>query len=177
VSFYSLFDRDSSFPQTKPAEYGKPEYFCAYTRAGPNVGDYLVDQSDGTTWFIIDQEALTPSKVVKCNATVDFFRPGTPAPSNPSVKNYSRASPQGDGLPIAQQWPISLLSGSRGEKSLSGVPEAGREPWFNVIIPIIPGVRLRTDDKFVDEAGFRYQISACELTNLGYRGTARLDEG
>jgi hypothetical protein len=176
-SFFAYFDRDSTFPATKAAEYGKPEYFVAYDRGGPNVGDYLVGATD--TYFIINQDDLTPSKVVKTNATVDFYRPGAVAPTDPvNYSKFREESAAGFGNLIATGWPISLLSGSRGEKAtLAGtLPDASRQPWWNWLCPAIPGVRLRTDDKFMDENGTRYQISGCESTDLGYRGTAQLEQ-
>lgn len=175
-SFQAYFDRDPLFTARKPDEYGKPEYYVAYDRGGPSVGDYLV--SDADTYFIINQKALTPSKVVLTNAIVDFYRPGAAAPTDPSqYADYVEESAGGFGQMIAQQWPISLLTGSRGEKSTLELPDSGRMPWFGWLCPSIPGVRLRVDDKFEDENGFRYQISAVESSGLGYRGTAQIAQG
>lgn len=182
-TYLCLFDRDSKFSAKLAAEYGKPEYFVAYNRTGPKVGDYFSNGTD--TYFIIDQKVETPSKCVLCNATASFYRPGAAAPiegnSTDPAADYSdyvssNTANAGDGLPLGMNWPISLLTGSRGEKDVTNLPLSGRQPWVNVLCPAIPGVRLVSDDQFIDDVGNRYQISAAELTPLGYRITAQLAE-
>jgi hypothetical protein len=113
---------------------------------------------------------------------VSFYRPGPNVPTDPSqFKAFRQESTAGLGNLIAEGWPISLLTGSRGEKASTGnvLPDAGRQPWWNFLCPAIPGIDgiLRADDKFMDQNDFKYQISACELTELGYRGTAQLIQG
>jgi len=167
-SFQCYFDRDPTFPTKRAREYGKPEYFCAYDRAGPQVGDYLVGTD---TYVIIDQDDLTPSKVVMCNTLVDFYRPG------PTSINGVRETTKGLGTMIAQQWPVSLLAGSRGEKATIDLPDAVRQPWVTILCPTIPGVILMNGDKLQDSSGNKYQISMPEDTLLGNRLTAKMDMG
>ena len=170
------FDRSPSFTARMASEYGKPEWFCAYDRTsdGPGVGDYISDGTD--TYFIAAQDSLTPSKTISCNAQVDFYRPGTKAPLTPQQEDeYELTSDGGDGLAYATGWPISLLSGSRGERADSNLPSAGRQPWFNFRIPATSFFRPFTDDVMVDSEGLRYRISACDKEALGFFGTARLE--
>lgn len=179
--FLAYFDRDPNFPARKAAEYGKPEWYVAYSRAGPSVGDYLASSSE--TYFIVDQADLTPSKVIKCNLTVDFYRvQASPPISNSAadIRNFQQANTQNKshGEIMASGFPIAIISGSRGEKAVLELPDEGRQPWWTVFVPEIPGVFFRTDDQFVDTTNnIRYVISTPEHSHLGWRLTAQLAQG
>ena len=177
-TFSCLIDRDSDFRLLRPDEYGKPIYFVAYDRKGPSVGDYLKGPSIHETYFIISQSDFTPTEIVRCNRTVNFYRvaPNEVSPDNWGEYQETNSLNHSHGDLMATQFPICLLSGSRGEQALMGgeIPTAGRQPWWVVYCPVIPGVNLRTDDQFVDEYNIRYVISSPELTILGWRMTAQL---
>ncbi|MCB8881698.1 hypothetical protein ACELLULO517_15730 [Acidisoma cellulosilytica] len=70
---------------------------------------------------------------------------------------------------IMDNFPASVLQGSKGEKSDLGLPDQTRQPWYSVLMPAIDGVAILTDDLAYDADGNRYKISSCELSNLGWR--------
>lgn len=103
-TFLCMVDRESTFSARLANEYGEMEYFIAYDRKSPNVGDYFMGQDDSLetltdTYFIIDQSDLTPSKIVKCTCVASF---------------YQAADDKVLGTQLASDIPICKISGSRG---------------------------------------------------------------
>jgi hypothetical protein len=44
-------------------------------------------------------------------------------------------------------------AGQQGEKNEVGLPADAKNPWFNVLLPFVDGVYLRTADIITDEIG------------------------
>lgn len=191
-TFSCYFDRDPEFKAKKSREYGKPEYYVAYDRDGPEVGAYLKSSDTGETYFLIDQSDLTPSKVVRCNRVVSFYRPGANAtttnvlivdptpqagagPLTGVARNEAERPNQEQGDLIASGWPVSILQGPKGERSPLLIPEDPRRPWFVMLAPFIPGLVLRSGDRLQDDLGNKYMISSPEA-DLGYRFTIEMEE-
>jgi hypothetical protein len=170
-TFLCYFDRDPGFTAKKASEYGKPEWYVAYDRGGPTVGSYLKNQNSGETYAIIDQADLTPSKVIQCNRVLSFYRNQAAAPDVPTDYYSGNTANEGFGQPLAIGWPASVLQGQKGEKALLDLPEDARKPWFTVLVPVMPGVTIKSTDTVRDEDDNRYTISSVEKTTLGYRMT------
>ena len=164
---------DSTLMAAKAFEYGKPEGYAAVDPALTQVGDYLVGSivlgAPAQTFFIAAQDIPGPIKVVRCNQVISVRRPIIAAlPGlNP---NYG-----GDTLPdqpdVITSWPASVLvtlRAVRGPIELPGDTGLGR--WV-IILPVIPGVEIRTSDIVVlgDADKSRGVVNAAEITVQGWR--------
>lgn len=177
---YVMYAFDAQFLLKKPRDYKSVQMFGSYDRSNSLPGDYLVDQTTNLTYFINSQELLTPSGVVLCNGTLSFYRPTAQISGgfkgsgyvNKNLNSYG-GNTDNFGLPLAANWPVSLILGTKGEKPQVNIPNQSRAPWWAVKLPVIPGIALQTDDLaiFGDR---RFLVSGCELTELGYNLT--LDE-
>jgi hypothetical protein len=132
------------------------------------AGDYLVEVvptqtgAEPRTFYILSQQPLSPISAAMCHATMSFARPGTP------IKDASGYSTPGPAATILANWPCSLVAGTKGEKSDSGLVRDTRNPWYAVTLPDV-GVEIRTDDIATDALGHRYLVSSAERSDLGWR--------
>ena len=84
---------------------------------------------------------------------------------------YGGDTPQTEAL-LMQNWPASVLQGTKGEQNDAKLPGDVRTPWWAILMPDYNGILLRTSDILKDELGRRYIISSAELTDMGWRLTA-----
>lgn len=145
--------------------YGKPTWYGYFDFTLTKVGDYLVRQEDQATWFVVAQQHLLQPAAVDCNAVISITRPGQ-ANEGFGAVGYGNADP---GRPVITGWPCSMLAGTKGEKSDDGLPRDTRNPWYAILLPALPGIEIRTDDKVSDARGYNYEVSSAELTDLGWR--------
>ena len=150
----------------KPNGYGKPLWYAVADGAQTKVGDYLKGPSG--TFFIVAQQPLLPILAVDCNRTIDIKRPQQQ--TGIGAVGYGGDTDANETL-LMQQWPASVLQGTKGEKSGTNLPGDMRSPWWVILLPYI-GVQIKTDDIVTDEKGVRYVTSSTELTDLGWRITA-----
>lgn len=158
------FSTDDYRYKRAPA-HGKPIFSTLIDRSQIALGDYLVGPEG--TFFIAGMRALLPVISIECNALVSFSRPGRQDVGVGSVDNGS-ADP-GPGRPLFEGWPASMLQGTKGEKSSSGLVRDSRNPWFVVLLPFVDGVDIRTDDEMTDDRGQRFIVSSTELGPMGWR--------
>lgn len=152
----------------KPNGYGHPLWFCMADGRQLQVGDVLKNSEDGT-FFIAAMQSLLPILTVQTNTTVSILR----LPENTAVGaiGYGGATAATEQALISG-WPASLLIGGRGEKNQVDLPADTRAGHYALLLPN-PGVTLRTSDIVVDHLGRRFALQSCELTDLGWRMTAR----
>jgi len=152
----------------KASAYGKPVWFCLADGRVLSVGDYLVRGT--STFFIAGMQPLLPILAVECNRVLSFFRPQQLPGAGAMGYGGNTMANQ---TPIAQQYPASVLQGTKGERNDTGLPGDVKVPWWAILIPSFPGdVQLRTDDVGIDEHGRRYVIASAEQSDLGWRLTA-----
>jgi hypothetical protein len=154
---------------SKPSGYGKNTWYCVADRSQFQTGDYLVNAQDGT-FFVVGLQTLLPTLVVQCNRNVSIYRPSQQ--NGVGDIGYGAETPE-NLTQIVSGFPVSILQGSKGDKSLVNLPGDVRSPWWVVLIPTLPGsVYLRSNDVVIDDLGKRYKLSSCEQTDLGWRISA-----
>lgn len=158
---------------SKPSGYGKPIRYALLDSRAPvgspagaamQAGDYI----SGTTgtFFIA---SLTPDEdpmVVECNDTVAAVRPAGNAAAGKQPYGGRRSSTD---VPLFTNWPASVIRAGRtiaGHADLPGdVPDGG----FELLMPVVAGVVLRTSDRVADGQGRSFVVSAAEYSELGVR--------
>lgn len=155
------------FTYGRPNKYGKPTWFGVFDGGLTKVGDYLIGPQG--TFFIAAQQLHLPILCVECNRVMDVYRPQQQA--GIGAVGYGGDTTAAESL-LMQQWPASVLQGTKGEKSETALPGDVRMAWWSILMPSWPGVVLRSDDIFTDDLKRRYVVSSAELTDLGWRITA-----
>jgi hypothetical protein len=151
----------------KPNKYGKPTWFCLIDGRQTQVGDYLIHGTE--TYFIAAQQLALPILAVECNRVINVLRPQQL--SGVGAQGYGGNTTATETL-LMQQWPASVLQGTKGEHNEVQLPGDVRNPWWAMLFPAWPGVTLRTGDIITDELVRRYVVSSAELTDSGWRITA-----
>jgi len=151
----------------RPNKYGKATWFAIVDGSKTHVGDYLVGPSG--TFFIAEQQALLPILAVECNRALNVYRPQQQ--TGVGAVGYGGDTAANE-TALMQQWPASVLQGSKGEKNDTNLPGDVRMAWWTILMPAFAGVVLRSDDILTDELSRRYVISSAELTDAGWRLTA-----
>ena len=152
---------------SKPNKYGKPTWYVIVDGAQTRVFDYL--KGPQGTFFIAAQQAILPILAVECNRTINVLR--AQQESGIGAQPYSGNTSATESI-LMQQWPASVLQGTKGEKSESALPGDVRMAWWQILLPYFAGVVLRSDDIVTDDLNRRYVLSSVELSDLGWRCTA-----
>ncbi|MFH5067218.1 hypothetical protein ACHHY8_02545 [Enterobacter cloacae complex sp. 2024EL-00215] len=164
--YASLNADDPTF--SRPNVFGKATWYGIMDGAQCQVFDY-VKGIEGTL-YIAAMQQLLPIYMVDCNRVVSVLRPVMD--TGPGELGYGGDTAANEAL-LMTGWPCSMLQGSKGEKNEVGLPADAKNPWFNVLLPFVDGVYLRTADIITDEIGGRYKLTSAELTDLGWRLTAQ----
>lgn len=154
---------------SKASKYGHPTWFCVADGRQLKVGDILASDQDGT-FFVAAMQSMLPILVVQANAVVTISRMA--ARKSVGVQSYSGPTAANE-EPRMAGWPASILQGGRGEHNDTKLPADTRTPAWNILLPYSPGVAVRTSDIVTDQHGRRYGLQSAELTDLGWRLTAR----
>ena len=158
------FDPDFKFQAQKPNLYGKPVWGVLLDRHATHVGDYLIGSSG--TYYLVGQQPLLPTAAVECNRVVSLKRPG---PSlRAGVNTYSGRTDANDVTYLAG-WPVSILTGGRTQAGRADLPGDVPDKGAQLLMPAWPGVTIRTSDMVHDDQGRVFDVSAAELTDLGWR--------
>lgn len=152
----------------KPNVYGKALWYCLVDGTQTKVGDYLVG-ADKTVFIAAMQQAL-PILAVECNRTLTIHRPAQQGAVGAVGYGGNTASTE---TMLMQNWPASVLQGTKGEKNETNLPGDVRTPWWVILMPAWAGVTLRTSDTITDDINRRYVISSAEATDLGWRLTCQ----
>ena len=156
---------NEDFKYGRPSKYGDPTWYAVVDGAQTRVFDYLKGPSG--TFFIAAQQALLPIFAVECNRTINVYRPQQQ--TGIGAVGYGGDTDANETL-LMQQWPASLLRGSKGDRNGVNLPGDVRSPWWEILLPYA-GVQIRTDDVITCDLGRRYIVSSAEL-DLGWRITA-----
>ncbi|ARF50033.1 hypothetical protein [Pantoea stewartii] len=159
----------TNYSYSAPNKYGQATWLGVFDGRAFLPGDYLVSPEDGT-FFVAAMQTTLPILLVSCNRTISILRPSMGG--GPGAIGYGGDTAASE-VPIMTNWPCSMLQGSKGEKNEVGLPADAKNPWFNVLLPYVNGVTLRTADIITDDLGGRYKLTSAELTDLGWRLTAQ----
>jgi hypothetical protein len=138
---------------------------AAYTRPG----DYLVQQT--RTFFIAAQQPLLPVLCIQTNRAISVSRPAlqTSAASNP-YGGYTG----GRTSILMEGWPASVLEEIAKGEPAAGLPTDELIPYLTILLPASPGIALSPGDLISDDLQRNAIIIGSELSNLGWRLTAKL---
>lgn len=156
----------------RPNKYGHPTWFGVFDGSQTLVGDILTNEQDGAFYIAAQQTAL-PILMVQTNRTINVLRPA--AQAGVGAIGYGGDTVATE-TPLMTAWPASVLQGTKGEKSMAGLPMDDRNPWVQILLPAISGVNIRTSDVITDDLGRRMIASSSELTDLGWRITAMVSQ-
>jgi hypothetical protein len=138
---------------------------ASYTRAG----DYLI--LDTGAFFIASQEPLLPVLCVKANRTISIVRPDM---QTSAAGNVYGGYTSGSSLPLMEGWPASVLGENRTSASSTDLPTDQSIPYWNILLPAITTVNLSPGDLVTDDLKRTATIAGTELTNLGWRISAKM---
>jgi len=65
-----------------------------------------------------------------------------------------------------------VLQGRVGEHNETKLPTDSKSPWWQIILPYVNDVVIRSSDIITDDLSRKYLISSAELTDMGWRITA-----
>ena len=149
----------------RPSGYGRATWFAVLDSAYTKPGDYLV--GPGGTFFIAAQQSLLPILCVQTNRTVTISRPA--APGGIGMNTYGGVT-RATILSLLTAWPASILATGGG--SAGDLPGDSRLPWWSILLPAAPAT-LRPADLVQDDLGRTHVNASAELTDLGWRLTAK----
>lgn len=152
----------------RPIGYGEALRYGIFDTAYTRPGDYLV-RADAT-WFIAGQPHLLPALCVLTNRVVDILRPS--APAGQGIAGYSGVDR--DALAaVLSAWPASVLGAAGGGRDEADLQAGSQVPVWTVLLPAIKGRVILPADLVRDDLGRVASVSGAELTELGWRITAR----
>ena len=138
---------------------------ASYTRSG----DYLV--LDTGAFFIASQEPLLPVLCVKTTRTISIVRPDM---QTSAAGNAYGGYTSGGSVPLMEGWPASVLGENRTSASAADLPTDQTVPYWNILLPAITSVILSPGDLITDDLRRTATIAGTELTNLGWRISAKM---
>jgi hypothetical protein len=170
------FDINPQFTSLKPSTYNVAIWYAAFDRVGVKAQpfDYISDLTINNTWFVCDFEPIRPTMCIRCNDTVNIFRQTSELqlPTGQTSPYYGGYAPDitagSQSNLIMQSIPISLLSGTKGEKGSADLPDDARLPYMKVKMPDL-GIEILIDDILITATGHRYLVTLIERTLLGYQ--------
>jgi len=148
--------------------YGAALWRGIFDAAYTHVGDYLVQGT--AVWFIAAQQRLLPVLCVRTNRVVNFLRPA--APSRSGVNDYGGVV-TATNAPLLTGWPASVLGASGRGRPDADLPTDSAIPYWTIILPAFGDTILRPSDLITDDLGRNAIVAAAELTDLGWRITAK----
>lgn len=153
---------------SRPNAYGVAMWYGIFDAAYTRPGDYLVQ--DTSVWFVAAQQWLLPVLCVATNRIVSFWRPA--AQSNTGVNDYGGVT-TATNTPLLSNWPASVLGAVGGGRADAGLPVDNSSPNCTVLLPHFPGIILHPSDLMTDDLNRNAVVTAAELSDLGWRITAR----
>ncbi len=171
-----LFDTNANLGQIAPRQRQKPEeWYGAFDKTGVAVGDYLITPTP-ETFFITTMDPFRTSRLVLCNKVVTIANP--PMLASVGLNLGYSGDIRAIETPVIVGWPGFLTKGPRGDTGDARLPGDAKQPWEELLLPVLPGATLRNDQILTYSDGtdtFRLILSMVELTSLGYRCTAILE--
>lgn len=158
--------RDGSFTQGN--RHGDALWYGVFDAAYTRPGDYLVQGQ--SVWFVAAQRRLHPVLCVQTNRIVSFSRPAAPLATG--VNDYGGITAETN-LPLLTDWPASVFASAGRGHPEADLPSDVSVPYWNVLLPAIAGVLLRPADIIVDDLCRQAVVASAELTDLGWRVTAK----
>jgi hypothetical protein len=160
----SWFDPSFQFTGKAPSMYGKPVFGALLNRAPCRVGDYLTAPSG--TYFLAAIQPLLPTAAVACNAVATVLRAAGNVTAG--AQPYGGRTNATD-VVLMQGWPCSALTGGKQEAGRADLPGDVTMKGYTILMPIWPGVVIRTSDRISLDSGVMVTVAQAEGTDLGWR--------
>lgn len=154
-----------------PSKYGNSVWQALLDGDVAQVFDYIQDDR-GNTYFINSMPQIVPIQVVECNTIIDVICPSQEV--SVGVSSYSGNTAVSEDV-LMRGWPASSLNGTKWERNMTGLPGDERIPWRIILLPLFPGVIIKTNYILIDEFRQRWSVSSAELSGFGWRITAGLN--
>jgi hypothetical protein len=152
-----------------PVDYATSKWQGVFDASYTQLGDFLVEGD--RTFFIAAQQPLLPVLCVQTNRIISIVRPAVQ--SSVGANSYGGYS-AGTASILMSEWPASVLGITGKGEPAAGLPTDQMVPYVEVLLPYVPPIVLSLGDIIGDDLGRSIVISAAELTELGWRITARL---
>jgi hypothetical protein len=152
-----------------PVDYAASRWQGVFDASYTQPGDFLVE--DGRVFFVAAQQPLLPVLCVQTNRVISIVRPAVQ--SSVGANSYGGYS-AGTASLLMSEWPASVLGITGKGEPAAGLPTDQTIPFVEVLLPYVPPVILSLGDIIGDDLGRSIVIGAAELTELGWRITARL---
>jgi hypothetical protein len=138
---------------------------ASYTRPG----DYLV--LGPTRFFIASQDHILPVLCVRANHIITIVRPNM---QTVTATNVYGGYTSGSSVTLMERWPASVLSENRSSIAEAHLPTDQVIPYWTVLLPAVARVTLSPGDLITDDLGRTAAITGSELTDLGWRISAKM---
>ena len=148
--------------------YGDPLWLGIFDAAYTRVGDYLV-QPEGT-YFIAAQKALAEPLCVQTNRRLTISRA---IPPGLVGENGYGGIIAGNNAVLMEGWPASVLGVQSTGSPTAALPSDMSVPYLSILLPQAIGIVLQINDLIADDLGRGAVIGAAELTDMGWRITAK----
>jgi hypothetical protein len=149
--------------------FGDALWYGVFDASYTRPGDYIVMQSG--TFFVASQAPLLPVLCVKTNRLISIARPKMQA--SIAANSYG-GYVLGASTALMSSWPASVLGENRTSHSAADLPTDQVVPYWNVLVPSPAKVVLSPGDVITDDLGRTALISGSELTDLGWRISAKM---
>jgi hypothetical protein len=149
--------------------YGDPLWHGTFDASYTRIGDYLAQ--DSGTFFVASQDPLLPILCVKSNRIVSIVRPNIQtSTANNAYGGYTPSQ----SVPLMTAWPASVLGENRSSAPIADLPTDQAIPYWNVLLPAIARILLSPGDLITDDLNRTAVITGSELTDLGWRISAKM---
>jgi len=152
-----------------PVDYATAKWQGVFDASYTQPGDFLVEGQ--RIFFIAAQQPLLPVLCVRTNRIVSIVRP---ALQNSIGANSYGGYSAGEASILMSEWPASVLGITGKGEPTAGLPTDQTVPYVEVLLPYVAPVILSPGDMIGDDLGRSIVISTVELSDLGWRITARL---
>lgn len=164
----------AAFVSTKGSEartngYGEPLWHGIFDASYTQAGDYLTLGS--RCFFIASQAALLPVLCVLTNRTISIARPSMQTAT--AINSYGGYTVAGSVM-LMENWPASVLGENKSSPSEAKLPTDQTTPYWIVLMPSSSDVSLSPGDVVTDELGRTAVVAGSELTDLGWRISAKM---
>jgi hypothetical protein len=149
--------------------YGEALWYGVFDASYTRTGDYLVVEAG--TFFVASQSPLLPILCVRTNRIISIAQPAMQ--SNIAGNSYGGYI-SGHSVTLMEKWPASVLGENRTSRSEADLPTDQVIPYWEVLVPSPVGVALSPGDIITDDLDRTAVITGSELTNLGWRLSAKM---
>jgi hypothetical protein len=149
--------------------YGEALWHGIFDASYTQSGDYIV--LDTKIFFVASQIPLLPVLCVKTNRVISIVRPNLQ--TSTASNAYGGYTPGGSVM-LMNEWPASVLGENRSSSSVTDLPTDQAIPFWNILLPAVAHILLSPGDLVTDDLRRTAIVVGSELTDLGWRISAKM---